>query len=103
MRENKDDQKLYLASKSRSSRSSKHPSKCEAHHQNHHQREKQSRRNQEMAELMTEASSIEKKHFSRYQTEKPEPEEKVAKLRAKVRNSKAVTFIRYHLLEDQAL
>lgn len=28
MRENKDDQKLYLASKSRSSRSSKHPSKC---------------------------------------------------------------------------
>ena len=38
-----------------------------------------------MAELMVEASFIEKKHTSRYQTEKLELEEKVAKSKAKVK------------------
>ena len=38
-----------------------------------------------MAELMTEASFMVKKHSSRYETEKLELEEKVAVLRAKVR------------------
>ena len=38
-----------------------------------------------MAELMAEASFVEKKHTSRYQTEKLELEEKIAKSKAKVK------------------
>lgn len=87
IRGNEDDQKSNSALSSRSSRSLKHSSKSEKFilSSKSISMKRAIKKKLRMAELMTEASFMEKKHSSRYEAEKLELEEKVAMLRAKVR------------------
>lgn len=87
IRENEDDQNSNSALRSRSSRSLKHLSKSEKFSLSSKSisTKRAIKEKLRMAELMTEASFMEKKHSSRYEAEKPELEEKAAMLRAKVR------------------